>query len=131
MEAVVLRRRSCCRRLLFSGTRLGSSSSPSSPWIGWSHCSLFTEPVDSDAGEAAEESVFAKVAQRRRIRRSVTANLGPGLPTHILPAVTTSKILSRRGTCPTGMCLSADGSADFSAVEGVPRCISGSSSSSD
>ncbi|CAK0894797.1 unnamed protein product, partial [Prorocentrum cordatum] len=114
------------------GPRPSPSSPPPSPWSGGPHCSLFTEPVDSDAGEAAEESPFAKAAQRRRIRRSVTANLGPGLPPHVLPAVVTSKILSRRRvTRPTGVCLSADGSAICSAVEGVPRGSSGSASSSD
>ncbi|CAK0839219.1 unnamed protein product, partial [Prorocentrum cordatum] len=109
-----------------------SSSSSPSPWTGRSHCRLSNEPVDSDAGEAAEESVFAMAAQRRHIRRSVTANLGPGLPPHVLPAVMTSKILSRRrGAGQTGIRLSADGSTCCSAVDGVRRVSSCSTSSSD
>ncbi|CAK0906608.1 unnamed protein product [Prorocentrum cordatum] len=109
------------------GSRPGFSRSPPSPWTGWSACGLFTEPVDSDAGEAAEEGVFAEAAQRRRIRRSVTANLGPGLPPHILPVGMASRIFSRRRwSGPSGMSLGAGGSADCSAAECVQRDRSGS-----
>jgi len=53
-------------------------------------------PDGDDAQEAPDESVFAKAAQMRRIRRSVTANQGPGLPPHALSPMTMSRILSRR-----------------------------------
>lgn len=51
---------------------------------------------DSDTDEVAEESVFDKAAQMRRIRRSATANHGPGLLPNALQATTMSRILSRR-----------------------------------
>lgn len=71
-----------------------------------SHGVLSTS-TDDDAEEVAEESAFAKAAQRRRIRRSATANLGPGLPPHALKAMTMSRILSRRRES----CLNADTSS--------------------
>ncbi|CAK0910116.1 unnamed protein product [Prorocentrum cordatum] len=55
-----------------------------------------TEPGGSGSESFADENLFAKVAQRRRIRRSVTANQGPGLPQHALPEMTMSRILMRR-----------------------------------
>lgn len=82
-----------------------------------SHGGLSTALDDNDAEEVAEENVFAKAAQRRRIRHSVTANQGPGLPPHALPAMAMSRILSRRrgSTLSTASSGSADGSIDCSA----------------
>ncbi|CAK0828466.1 unnamed protein product, partial [Prorocentrum cordatum] len=75
----------------------GPSEASSLAGSGCSHGSPSTESdEDSDAGEVAEESVFAKAAQRRRTRRSVTANHGSGLPAHTLPAMATSRLLARR-----------------------------------
>ncbi|CAK0830858.1 unnamed protein product [Prorocentrum cordatum] len=74
-------------------------------------------PDGDDAQEAPDESALAKAAQRRRIRRSVTANQGPGLPQHALSPVTMSRILSRRlGSALSGVGSgSADGCIDCSA----------------
>ncbi|CAK0825666.1 unnamed protein product, partial [Prorocentrum cordatum] len=75
--------------------------------------SLSTEPGGSDADSFADENRFAKVAQQRRIRRSVTANQGPGLPQHALLEMAMSRILSRRRRA----CL--DGSEDSSSGNGT------------
>ncbi|CAK0847181.1 unnamed protein product [Prorocentrum cordatum] len=75
----------------------GSWSASSSPDSGSSSGTLATTSDDSDAEEEVfEESVLAKTAQRRRIRRSVTANLGSGLSLHTLPSMAMSRLLSRR-----------------------------------
>jgi hypothetical protein len=68
---------------------------------------ILSSTDDDDAEEVAEENAFAKAAQRRRIRRSVTVNLGTGLPPHALKAPTMSRILSRRRE----PCLNADTSS--------------------
>ncbi|CAK0798294.1 unnamed protein product [Prorocentrum cordatum] len=87
---------------------LAAGCSPSS--------SMSTAAGDSDAEEAAQENVFAKAAERRRIRRSVTANHGPGLSPHALPAMTMSRILTRRrgGSADFGIADISSGPADDS-----------------
>lgn len=72
------------------------ASSSTLPEADCSYASASTALGDSDLEEVAEENVFEKAAQRRRIRRSVTANYGPGLPTDALPTMETSRILTRR-----------------------------------
>ncbi|CAK0851404.1 unnamed protein product, partial [Prorocentrum cordatum] len=79
-------------------TSWGTSSTSDS--LLETHCSISSLSKaaldDSETEEVVEETLFAKAAQMRRIRRSVTANSGPGLPSHALPATTMSRILSRR-----------------------------------
>jgi len=94
-----------------------SSSMSYLPEADCSHGSLSTAPDDNDAEEVAEENVFVKAAQRRRIRHSVTANQRLVLPPHALRAMTMSIILSRcRGsTFSAASSGSADDSVDCSA----------------